>query len=304
MAVEVDAGVRNRWPDLRQRVRDAFAARDDIDACARIELTLNETAIAVQVVLPDGRSASRSVSQREDVVPMLEALLLVPSGPEPAAEPAPPPAPTPDEAATGTPMVLPPGNLAPAVREAPKRQPTDSTRVGVELSVFADARMSDGEKGVGLGALSFLDLGGWLAGFEGHLERYQANAGGAARPALELAVLGGRRFRSGSIALDLFGGPAIALQGNSMSVTALPDGRKPLNVMGAPPAEDTTSGTLPRALFGARLNFGAGSVLRTFVSIDGDIGPAGEPIPAPAVTASHLPAWSGGLALGATVGTP
>jgi hypothetical protein len=303
MAVEVDAGVRARWPDLRERVHDAFEARDDIDACARVELTLSDAAIAVQVVLPDGRSASRWVSQREDVVPTLEALLLLPGGAEPAAAQEPPPAPTPDERARSTPVVAPPANVAPTAREAPARPPVAPAPVGVELSVFADARMTDGQKGVGLGAQSFLDLGGWLAGFEGHVERYQANAGGPPRPALELAVLGGRRFRFGSVALDLFVGPAMALQGNAESVTASPAGRTIPPPAGPAPGMDATSGTSPRALFGARLNFGAGSVLRTFVSVDGDIGPAGEPTPTPMANASRLPAWSGGLALGATVGT-
>ena len=65
LAVEADANVRSRWPELAERVRDAFDARDDIDACARVKLTLSGATIAVQVVLLDGRSASRSVSRPE-----------------------------------------------------------------------------------------------------------------------------------------------------------------------------------------------------------------------------------------------
>ena len=78
IAVAVDASVRARWPQLSWQVRQAFEARTDIDPCARVELAMNEGSIAVAVTLPDGRSASRQVSGREDVLPTLEALLLVP----------------------------------------------------------------------------------------------------------------------------------------------------------------------------------------------------------------------------------
>src|SRR5882724_11172472 len=78
LVVAVDASVRVRWPELPGQVRQAFEARTDIDACARVELTMNEGSIAIGVTLPDGRSASRQVSRREDVLPTLEALLLVP----------------------------------------------------------------------------------------------------------------------------------------------------------------------------------------------------------------------------------
>src|SRR5271170_5516181 len=84
IAVAVDASVLARWPEIGERVRQAFEARTDIDACARVELASNESSIAVAVTLPDGRSALRHVSRQEDVLPTLEALLLVP---RPAAAP-------------------------------------------------------------------------------------------------------------------------------------------------------------------------------------------------------------------------
>jgi hypothetical protein len=49
---------------------------------------------------------------------------------------------------------------------------------------------------------------------------------------------------------------------------------------------------------GARLNFGARSVLRTFVGLDADLAPF-----ALGMTDADYPAWTLGLSLGATVGT-
>jgi hypothetical protein len=65
MAVEADARVRARRPSVRERIREAFDARDGVDACARIRLTAGDGGIALEVVLPDGRSAARTVSHTE-----------------------------------------------------------------------------------------------------------------------------------------------------------------------------------------------------------------------------------------------
>ena len=76
MAVDADARVRSLWPAAAEHVREAFDARDDIDTCARVRLRIgaaSDAAIVVEVILPDGRAASRAVARREDVVPTLEA---------------------------------------------------------------------------------------------------------------------------------------------------------------------------------------------------------------------------------------
>src|SRR5260370_10231229 len=78
MVVEADVSLRDRWPDLPGEIRAAFEIRGDIDTCARIEMVMPDAAIVVRVALTDGRTASRSVSKREDVLPALEALLLLP----------------------------------------------------------------------------------------------------------------------------------------------------------------------------------------------------------------------------------
>ncbi len=294
--VAVDEGVRARWPELSEQLRQAFVTRADIDACARVELTWNQDgSIGIAVTLLDRRSASRQVSRREDVLPTLEALLLVP---RPAAV----------TAGVGVLVAAAQGVQADpipvvAVHVAnPERDKLETrraspppSRLRIELSAFTDARIGDGETSFGLGALSLLDIDGWLVGFEGRADRDQQIGGGNAGGAMELALLGGRRFRIRSLALDFIGGPAVALRAAGMSTTVSPG-----------PGESTSSqsnlGAVPRALIGAHLIFGARSLFRTFVGVEGEFGPA-DASGDGASDAFRLPIWTVGLALGATVGT-
>lgn len=304
VVVEADASLTARWPGLVGQLRGAFDAREDIDRCARVVLTRRGAAVEVAVVLPDGRSAARPVTRREDVVPTLEALLLVP---QPGAAPAEaqPQEAQPEPPAPAPPAPQPPVDLLPPVASAPSAQdvvtvpppPRPRGRLRIELSVVTGARIGDGQTGVGLGAFSLLELSGWLVGFEGRADRYRGLTGTPPSDggALELAVLGGRRWRFGDTALDLTAGPAAALQG-----TTTFESRSA--VTGTTFSESSTS-TVPRLLLGARVGFGARSTLHTFVGVDGELGPArsgGLDIP----NASRLPLWTLGLALGATVGTP
>ncbi len=302
MDIQGDASLETQWPGLLDDVREAFEARGDVDRCARVELRLRAGSVALEVVLPDGRSTTRSVSRREDVVPTLEALLLVPqriesvrpSAPEPpepslpAANPAAPPARAAAPGATGVePAVVARDVSSPSLVDAP-------SHLRIELSVATGARIGDGQMSVGLGALSFLELSGWLLGFEGRVDRYRMLApnpsdGGA----LELAVLAGRRFRFRNVAFDLVAGPAAALQGTA-SFTSQP---APGNTL-----TESSMSTVPRLLVDTRVTFGALSTLRTFIGVDADFGPpraGGIDVPG----APRLPVWTLGLALGATVGT-
>jgi hypothetical protein len=305
VAIEATASVTTRWPGLLEEVREAFEARDDIDRCARVALTAHDASITVEVVLPDGRSAGRPVSRREDVLPTLEALLLVPrrtAQAQPlaaldAASPASPPARSPSK----PPEESPRPRAVPSVgadrdssTSSPERR---ARRVGIELSVLTGARIGDGQSGFGLGALSFVDLSGWLVGFEGRADAYKPLSGGPTGDgALELAVLAGRRFRFHDVALDLTAGGAAAMQGTSTYTS-----QSPITGTGF---TASSSSTVPRLLLGARVDFGALSMLHTFVGIDGDFGPArvGDTTGIPNVP--RLPLWTLGLALGATVGTP
>ncbi len=319
IAVAVDASVRARWPELPERVREAFEARTDIDACARIELASNEGAIAVAVTLPDGRSALRQVSRWEDVMPTLEALLLVPRpaaaelGLEASAPSIPGPAPAeamranaPTQAIQPTAVPVVPVHVAAGQRdEMETRRASDPpSRLRIELSVLTEARIGDGYKSVGLGALSLLDIGGWLVGFEGRADRDERIGSGPPGAALELAALAGRRLRFQNLALDFIGGPAVALRGGGPDTRVNPTGgATDTNGAFAGSASSQSSlGTAPRALLGAHLIIGARSSFRIFIGVDGELGPANAPGDNPS-DEPRLPVWTVGLALGATVGT-
>jgi len=300
MSIEVAPAVSARWPELPDSLRETFEGRDGIDRCARVRVSVRDGSITVEVALPDGRFTTRSVSRREDVVPTLEALLLVPqhgaqvetsaletSLPH-STNPFPPPEPA---SSLGTSDVVFNGGLVAPERDtlAPSsgRRPS---RVRIELSAVTGARVGDGQASVGAGVLSFLDLSGWLIGFQGRADRYQAvGSGDWSGWALELAVLGGRRFQFHGVGLDLDVGPALIPQGTTMYATQSPN------------ATASSSSTVPRLLLGGRVSFSPRSIVHTFVGIDGEVGPSrlGDDLP----HAPQLPIWTVGLALGATVGT-
>jgi hypothetical protein len=256
-------------------------------------------AITVEVVLPDGRSATRSVVRPEDVVPTLEALLLVPQrsaqvetpGLEaPRAASSANPFPSPQQASSaGTPDVA---FNAPPERDALAPQSgRPPSRVRIELSAVTGARVGVGQASAGAGVLSFLDLSGWLVGFQGRADRYEAvGSGDWSGWALEFAVLGGRRLRFHGVALDLTTGPGLIPQGTTTLARSTGHG-----------FTASTSSTVPRLLLGARVSFSPRSTVHTFVGIDGEVGPPrlGDDLPG----APQLPIWTVGLALGATVGT-
>jgi hypothetical protein len=304
LAIEADAPVRARWPGLADRLRRAFDGRDDIDRGARVALSSHGGAVTVDVALPDGRSATRSVSRPEEVAPTLEALLLLPEG-EVDRSPAstPPAVTTPAVTNTAAPGS---GPTPPAMDPASNREviARDHESVGrsraeprahlrIELSLLAGARAGDGATGGGLGAMSLLDVEGWLFGLEGRVDRYHRDAQDDSG-AFEVAALAGRRIRFGSLALDVAAGPAAAMQGTTTVQTQSTVTRQS--------TIQSSSSTVPRLLLDSRLTFGAASTLRTFVALDGDFGPrrmGDTDLPG----APRLPLWTVGLAVGATVGT-
>lgn len=309
LAIESDAALRERWPDLIPRIRDDLRARDDLDACAHVSLSLRaDAAIGVTVALPDGRSASRTVQRLDDVSPTLQALLLVP---EPAQAESPEPARA-ESVPSGT-RTLTKGSRrtrtparTPAQPTAEGREVLDSvstdsgTGLGIELSVVTGARIGDGQASFGLGALSFLDFSGWLLGFGGRADAYRPLSGGPSDAALELGVLLGKRLRFPTVTLDVVAGPGVAIKGE-MSGREVLAVEMPAERPAEPPPE-SSSGPVPRLLAGARLGFSPDSILRTFVGIEAAFGPArAEGSPSP--DSPSLPNWTLGLALGATLGT-
>jgi hypothetical protein len=296
IVVECDADVRGRWPDLADQVREAFEMRDDIDSCARVRLTTIDTAIVLDVRLPDGRTAARSVLRGEDVVPALEALLLLPGAgarpqsEEPAAAPAsaprPPANPTPRSETT----------LALRNPEVPGQQlGGDPSHFGVDLSIAVGARVGDGQVGAGLRLVSFLELARWLVGFRGGLDRYQPTAGRPGAMALELGMLGGRRVHFAASTLDVVGGPALALRGMA-SVTQEATGSAAISM------SQMRSDPLLRLLASARLGFGH-SPVHAFLELDAEVGSPQADSDTTIPGAPHLPLWTVGIAVGAAVGT-
>jgi hypothetical protein len=296
-AVEADADVGARWPDLRGRIRAALGGRGDVDACARITIRAAEGGLVVVVVLPDGRRASRVVARADDVVPTLQALLLLPraeaevrtanaANTADEATPAVAPGPTPVVAAR-----------APAAIGAADGALGESDRLRLEFSLVAGGRAGDGEVGFSVGALTLFDVAGWLLGFEAAGSGYQRVAGGAGGSALIGAIVGGRRIWLHDVALDLMAGPALALRGigRSVVVARMADG----SMSAPPPADD---GPWARLVCGARVTFRARSVIRTFAGVDGELALARRPTDEPNGDA-RLPAWTVGAVVGVTVGS-
>lgn len=297
--IEADVAVRQRWPDLLERLRGEVVARADVEDCASVELRWDAGMILLTVSLPDGRTATREVLRSEDVWPSLQALLLLPERPEP------PPAIV--ERARPSPTRRAP--LAPLHPERDEGQPVPLARareLGIELSVLAGSRIGDGQVSMGGGVLSFLELHGWLVGFQGRADGYRPLAGGDPQTTLELAVLGGKRWALGGVALDVTAGPAVAMTGFTVSQTESVyvdrNTARAAPPPPPPPRQEPSSGPLPRLLLGARLGFSPRSVIRTFVGVDAELGlerKEADAVPGPA----SLPRFSLGLALGGTVGT-
>jgi hypothetical protein len=304
--VESDARVRARWPRLPERIRDEFAARSDVDRCARVELKADGDAIGVSVALPDGRAASRTVASSVDVVPTLEALLVVPE--HAPAEPPPRVIPPPVRRVLARKPRLDRGELTDDRTDTFDWSPSaEPRRLGFELSVITGARLGDGQVGLGGGVLSFIEVYGWLAGFEGRIDRYESIQGSDPDTALELGLLGGRRFHFDGVALDLTLGPAVAMTGFGFSETETArvsdvSNAEPEPPPEPPPSREANIGPVPRLLLGARLGFRSRSAFRTFVGIDGEFGPS--PSSVEHEGSARLPVFAVGLALGATLGTP
>lgn len=325
--IEADAQIRGQWPDLPAAIRTALDGRDDVDTCARITVRLDRPTIVVGVHLLDGRSASRAVSRKEDVVPTLVALLMLPEGGATASEPpargaeasaaagltgpagtgGAPGAAARDTRGMARPAVSrppkPAADLA-ASPAAPLATPQDPTPLRFELSLATGGRVGGSHLGVALDALTVLDIGGWLLGFQAAAAVYDEGAdGGSAASSLLLGILGGRRFRfapPSSLSIDLAAGPALALRalGGYRAVRA-EAGSSPA-IQTPPPVDD---GPWVRLVASARVNFRARSVVRPFAGVEGDVA-LGTWSAAAAGAEPRLPPWAIGIVIGAAVGTP
>lgn len=309
LRVEVDTRLGAERPELAREIEGELANREGLDRCAEVRISLgNAGGIAVHVSLPDGRATSRHGLRERDVVPTLSGLLLVP-----ADETTPPvAAPDPDDTEHDEPTGVqrePTRTMPPASRDeappelsardattAPAEQPSG---FGVELSLFSGARAGDGQGSVGLGALSFVSVDGWLLGFQGRGDQYQPFSSTGPLGVLELAALFGRRFPIASFALDVVGGPAVTSFGMVSDVEAVSRTEAPPR----PPPPEESSEPVPRLLLAAHLGFAPQSVLGGFVGVEGAISQRGAASDGVVPGTQGVPRWTVGLVAGATVGT-
>jgi len=302
LAITVDAGVLRRWPELDEELHQALTARNDVDACARVGVRSApaEGSLSVEVTLPDGRSATRIVRSRQDVFATVEALVLLPPAAEPVngagagslrAEPL-PRQPAPQEGADASTIT---------VRSSLPPPPVPPPGFALELSLGFGAHAGDGQRKLGVGASSLVDLAGWLMGFQAEADRYdRLGLANARTGAFALGLLGGRRLRFGPLAVDLIGGPAVALRGGWSIATA----KGSSDATTSPAMESSAGHTLvPRLRFGGRLTLRAQSTVRAFIGLEGDVGQVGPVGPPQRGETQGLPTWTVGLTIGATVGT-
>ncbi len=324
LSFSADAAVQRRWPALLRETQAALSNRPELDACARIELSVAGEGITLEVLLADGRSAVRSGLRAVDVVPTLEALLGVPTSseallggstqPDAALEPATTTEPRPLDSATaprdprpeataaplspepsltGEPSRFPAGTNVPSLRDSGGSR--IQSGLGLELGAVTSARvgMSD-YSSLSLGLLGLVNASRWLVGFQGRVTEYAWNPSpeyGDSFGTLELGALGGRRFELGTWALDVLAGPALSLEAGSTNVSGH-----------AGPAsgrsEESTTFVVPRVILASHLTWNSRSALRGFVGFEGEAGFAAD-------SAEHqLPPWMFGVAVGAVVGQP
>jgi hypothetical protein len=212
-------------------------------------------------------------------VPVVEALLLVP---EPEPEPAPAAKPTSKPVERSRPVRR---IVAPELAAQPP--PAGGSRTGIEFSLAAGVRLGDSQSSVGLGAISFLELSSWLLGVGLRADHYESPS--EAYSVAELMALFGHRFRVHSAAVDLVAGPALVMQTESRVETGPAGGFR-----------ETRTEPVPRLAVAGHVHFGPPSSLHPFVGIEAEAGPTTvqDPRPSP-----ELPAWTLGVALGASVGT-
>ncbi len=293
LEVIASRAVLARWPELAERIEATFADRSGIDTCASVSVSRDGDAIELEVRLADGRLASRRVTDEEDVIPSLEALLLLPHT-QPltaAAEPRP----------TSTAAPRPRARSRPArwlgVQERPipaGPSEIDADRTGIDVALAADARLGDGRTALGLGVLALFEASGWLSGTRVRTSEYMdgsVRAPSSSFTTIELAALAGRRVRFEGLALDLVAGPAVAIEMGKRTETELAPSKEP----------ESPSSSLARFVASGHLEFAPRSTFRPFAGLEAELGAVGDEA---AGGAFELPVWMVGVALGLATGTP
>lgn len=303
LRLEVEPELGRRFPELADSVRAAFSARDDTDACPAVRLAFAESVIRVEVALADGRSTVRSLARPEDVIPTLQALVIVPepsdapsaSKAAAAVEPAPKRARDTRRRSRARTAKRPTQRTDPLADRGlvpPAAEAFEPSAVRIELSTYLGAHAGhNGRSSLNFGVSTLLDIERFLAGLQLRIDQYQGTEEGRG-DAFELAALVGRRFDTELVGVDLLLGPSAAFHSSSMTTdVAVPERRDAVAT--------TSEENAVYACLAARGSLFPGSVLRPFVAADAALRLDESSAP----VADTFPYWALGVTLGVTVGT-
>lgn len=264
------------WAEAVDDVRVQLKRQGRFDACARLILTPVEEKILVQIVLADGRAASREVPTPKTLWRTVRAVLLLPPVTLSLARPRP--------ASDGRKNWV-------DTAEPELHSPENPSHAHFELGGGGSARVSGGPLYGGTGASAFADvlLDSWLIGVFGRWDVADALVtaappGGFSMQSFGVGVLLGARMSIGGWSLDGTAGPDIVVDSQ--------EGDGPGDGIGGE-ADDV------RLDVGLRLSGPSTSRLRFYLAADLDASPARIRRTAqidPGLPG--LPAWSAGLTMG------
>lgn len=281
--VQVEGALSDQWLDAVIRLCDALAKMNDVDPSARLHIAQSDADLVVGAVVADGRVAVRRVQAPEELLPTVEALVVLPAqSAETATAPAVPAAPP----ASPPPLVAPaPERIAAPAPSAPAAQ-----RLRIEVGAEAVGRIARAPTYLSAGFELYAGLrtGAWLLALSVRFDPvvelvhpvhgFEVDTGGA-------GFVIARRVIEGPIALDA-----------GLDTWLLAE-RQDYLIEGGHEASDTDVdvrlGGLGRVLFGA-------PKLRWALSLQAEVSPlrlrrdlqVAEGLP-------KLPSWAIGLGFGA-----
>ncbi|MDB4933835.1 MAG: hypothetical protein JWP87_807 [Labilithrix sp.] len=273
LSIRIERPLPPRWNEPMARACRELATMQNADPTARLRISAAGDDLAIEVVLADGRKASRTMKRTEALRPTLEALLLVPAeetATAPVAAPAPAPAP-----------VVP----APATEE-PRAAPDAASRdVGVELGGGPGVRIAgNGYVSFAPAAYAELVIGRWLFGMTVRWDVVESKSVPAVK-VFEMETVGagllvGRRFDVGFGTTDIGVAPRLLAETQSYELGNNEESRS---------ETDIRIGAFTRVAFGH-------SAVRFVLEADAELSPARvrrDVFLDPVLPA--LPAWSAGL---------
>jgi nitrate reductase NapAB chaperone NapD len=275
--IGIEAAVTKRWPTAIDAVRKHIAALEGLDRCARVDLVSAGREIVVVITLRDGRIATRSAVDVEDVEEILDALLVLPDIHPPEVAP-------PVEGAEEPPLAA-TSNLAPPPLPMDTSQ-KNSVPTGFDIGIGAGGRMSGGPVygGASVTAHANLFRGRWRLGVTGRADLvnvpvHNIDRGEVVFDSSALGLVAGPRLQAWKFDIDLAVGASLVAQEQKAR-----DVRR---------HEHDVS---PRLLTMLRVARGSAAI-RPHIAIDGELG---NPFSSDALSAPFVgwPFWSVGLGVG------